>query len=85
MKAKTKPRGQPWHAGMFVHSDLEIEDSRHETCGSPVRSQYLESVPAIVTDETAIVTAKAAAAVDYCPLCDVRVVLKEHVYSGSRR
>jgi len=65
---------------MFVHADTEIRDSEHIGCGSPVRHQHLRSVPPVVTDESAVATAEAAAFVEYCPACDVRVEARKTSY-----
>jgi len=83
MKVTTKPRGDAWYHGMFVHRDQEIEDSKHGDCGSPVRWQHLESVPAVVTDESAIATAKSVAHIYYCPKCDKLVRKKTVLYETS--
>lgn len=80
MTATTKPRGGPFWSGMFVHSDTETAGSEHVTCGSPVRSQYLRSVPPVTTDETAICTAESTAWVSYCPKCNVRVSPQKTLY-----
>lgn len=72
-KATTKPRGAAWYPSMYVHSDTEARDSRHDKCGKPVREQVLSSQPPVTTDESAYCSASAHAVVCYCPDCEVRV------------
>lgn len=83
MKTTTKPRGAPWWPGLFVHSDTETRDSKHDACGSPIRSQWLRSVPPVVTDESAVCTAESSACPSYCPKCDVLVTASVTIYKTS--
>jgi hypothetical protein len=73
MSVTTRPRKEPWSADLFIRGDTEVANSRHTECGSPVRRQWLSSIPAVVTDETAIASAEGRWDAYYCPACDVLV------------
>jgi hypothetical protein len=83
-KVTTKADPSPRWKHMFVHSDTEVHHSKHDACGSPVRSQYLRSVPSVVTDESGIVTAESSGNVYYCPKCNVDVESEITIFTNQK-